>query len=365
MKSLLTCLSALSAAATVVAFAASGPARAETPSLPASGAKITIKTVTQTLPTLPQYTQVELPDYKAAKTWSHDRVTIQPSTWAEYGVKAADILPMVRQGQIDIGAAPLAQVAGQVPFLEIADLAGLSPDVATAKKVAEAVIGDSNAALGKFGIKIIGTYPFPANILFCKSRIGSLADLKGRKVRTFSASQNDLVTSLGAQTVSIGFPEVYGALQRGTADCAVTAALSGNAAKWYEVTHSMLNIPISWGTGGYYVSTKWWDSLDPPVQKFVADLYADISAKQWALAARGSVDGVACNTGNAAECKIGTLAPKSEEMTVTEPSKSDLALLKRTLADKVLPAWVSRCGKACATEFDKTVGPITGLKVTP
>ncbi|MEI4485666.1 TRAP transporter substrate-binding protein [Frigidibacter sp. MR17.14] len=351
----------LSTAAALL-LALSVPALAADPSLTEAGKPVTLKTVTQTLPTLTQYTKVEQPNYAQVPAWSKDRVKIEASTWAEYGVQAADILNLVRQGQIDVGAAPLAQVSGQVPFLEIADLAGLSPDVTTAKKVTDAVIDSSNEALSKFGIRIIGTYPFPANVMFCKGEIGGLGDLKGRKVRTFGPSQNDLVQSFGAQTVSIGFPEVYGALETGVADCAVTAALSGNAAKWYEVTDSMLNIPVSWGTGGYYVSQAWWDSLDPAVQKFVGDLYAKISDEEWALAAAGTQDGVACNTGDAANCKIGQPVPEAQKMTVTNASAEDAALLKSKLAEVVIPAWVTRCGADCATRFDAIVGPITGLK---
>ncbi len=349
-------------AASVLAIVLATPSLAqEHPSLPAGGDTIKLTTVTQTLPTLTQYTKVELPIYGQVPAWSNGRVSVVPSTWAEYGVQAADILNLVRQGQVEVAAAPLAQVAGQVPFLEIADLAGLSTDVKTARAVSDAVINASNAELERFGVKIIGTYPFPANIMFCKKEVASLADLRGHKIRTFGASQNDLVQSLGGQTVSIGFPEVYGALERGVADCAVTAALSGNAAKWFEVTGSMFDLALSWGTGGYYVSTAWWDGLAPDTQKFVADLYRKIEDEQWALAAAGTQDGVACNMADAANCKIGQLVPADRAMTVVKPGEADQALLRKTLSDVVIPAWVGRCGDDCSAKFDEILGPVTGL----
>lgn len=352
-------------AASVIGIVAASAAHAQdNPTLSGEGDKVTLKTVTQTLPTLTQYTKVEMPIYKQVPDWTNGRVAVEPSTWAEYGVQAADILNLVRQGQVDVGAAPLAQVSGQVPFLEIADLAGLSPDVKTARSVADAVIDASNTELEKFGIRIIGTYPFPANIMFCKDEVGSLADLEGHKVRTFSPSQNDLVQSLGGQTVSIGFPEVYGALERGVADCAVTAALSGNAAKWFEVTNSMLNIPVSWGTGGYYVSLDWWNGLAPDVQTFVGDLYAKIEDEQWALAAAGTADGVACNSGDEANCKIGQLVSAEQAMSVVTPSEEDMAKLRQTLTYVVIPAWVARCGDDCAAKFDDILGPVTGLSAS-
>ena len=174
----------LSSSALMLALAAA-PALAQ-PTLSGDGDTITIKTVTQTLPTLTQYTKVEKPNYDQVPDWSNGRITIEPSTWAEYGVTANDILNLVRQGQVDVTAAPLAQVSGQVPFLEIADLAGLSLDVETAKTISDAVIDASNETLSQYGIRIIGTYPFPANVMFCKGEVNSLAELEGRKVRTFT-----------------------------------------------------------------------------------------------------------------------------------------------------------------------------------
>ena len=140
----------LSSSALMLALAAA-PALAQ-PTLSGDGDTITIKTVTQTLPTLTQYTKVEKPNYDQVPDWSNGRITIEPSTWAEYGVTANDILNLVRQGQVDVTAAPLAQVSGQVPFLEIADLAGLSLDVETAKTISDAVID----ALGKLKKDMIG-----------------------------------------------------------------------------------------------------------------------------------------------------------------------------------------------------------------
>ncbi len=343
-------------------LAAATAAFAQDPSI-GRGPAVTVKSVTQSLPTLAQYKDVEMPIYRKIPEWSAGRVTFQPSTWAEAGVSGNDILRLVRQGQADIGASPLASVSGDVPFLEIADLAGLNPDVDTARKVSAAVTNAANDELKRFGIKIIGTYPFPANVIFCRRPISQLSDLAGRKVRTFGPSQNDLVTKLGAQPVSVGFPEVYGALETGVADCAVTAALSANAAKWFEVTKYIYAVPVSWGTGGYYVNLRWWEGLSADARDFIQAVYKKVEDDQWALAARGAADGTACMTGKADGCKIGTLITGDKVMTNVEPSAADLATLRATLQSTVVPGWVKRCGgKACADRFDAILSPIVGFK---
>lgn len=337
-------------------------ALAQTPTV-APGPKVTITSITQSLPSLPQYSKVELPYYRdKVPQWSGGRIEFKNSTWAESGVSGSDILRLIRQGQADIGASPLGTVAGDAPFLEVADLAGLSPTVEQAQKIAAAVTGAANKQLEQFGIRIIATYPFPANLIFCRDSLSSLSDLKGRKVRTFGPSLADFVGELGAQAVSIGFPEVYPALERGVADCAITAGLSANAAKWFEVTRYMYMLPVSWGTGGYYVNLRWWNSLAPEVRSFVEKLYAMIEADEWALGRDGAADGLACNTGKADGCKSGTLVQKNPLVPVN-PSPEDQAKLRGILEKTVVPAWVKRCGgERCAALFNEIVAPIVGFR---
>src|SRR6185295_158668 len=115
-------------------------AAGELPSLPA-GAKVTVVAVTQPLPTQPQYTKVDMPvlkDLVAQK--SGGRVEFQLSTHAERNLTGTEIVRLVRSGQVDVGASTLSTLSGDVPFLDGVDLAGLAPDIDTARKIATAVI---------------------------------------------------------------------------------------------------------------------------------------------------------------------------------------------------------------------------------
>jgi TRAP-type C4-dicarboxylate transport system substrate-binding protein len=212
---------------------------------------------------------------------------------------------------------------------------------------------------------MIASYAFPASIMLCKPKVATFADLTGLKVRTFGPSLNELVTKLGAQAVSIGFPEVYGALQRGVADCGITSPLSANAAKWYEVTTHMYAIPLAWGSGGYFVNLAWWNKLDADVRALLTELYAEIENRQWKLVEEGFEDGVACNMGQSDKCKVGALVPADRTMTKTEPSAADQAKLQDILKSTVLAGWVKRCKAAdCAAKFDALVAPVVGMKIS-
>src|SRR5262249_9230224 len=223
----------------------------------------------------------------------------------------------------------------------------------TARKVAAAMVPAANKDLEKFNNRIVGTMPYPAQVIWCKKGMTDLADLKGRKVRTFGPSLNDFVLAFGGQPVSVGFPEVYSALERGVAECAVTGTGSGNAAKWYEVTTHIYALVVGWSTGAYFVNVGWWNKLDPAVQAFLTAAFKEMEDKQWALGAEATQDG--------AGCKIHTLVTK-DPLTVVQPTASDKELLKKILSDNVLPGWVKRCGERCGEIYNQVAAPITGVK---
>jgi TRAP-type C4-dicarboxylate transport system substrate-binding protein len=340
-----------------------GDARAQAKLPP--GPKISLQVVAHPIPTHPQWAKVDVPYYKEIiPQRSGGRIEVKGATWAEMNITGTEIIRMTRQGQVDIGGAPLTYMAGDIPMLDASDLAGLNPTVEQTRKVVQTLTPMVNKELERFNVKMIGTYPYPAQVFFCRRAVKDLADLKGRKVRTFGTSLNDLVTAIGGTPVSIAFAEVYGALERGVADCAITGTGSGNAAKWYEVTTHMYTLPVGWSLGGYFVNLTWWNKLDPAVRKFLEDIYREIEDKQWHF---GGVeltqDGIDCNTAKPT-CKIGTLA-KDRPMTEVKPTEGDKQLLKKILADAVLPAWVKRCGAKCGDTYNEVLAPITGVKYTP
>ncbi len=344
-----------------VLCAAALAAQAQAPSLPA-GPKIQITTITQAVPVSPQYFRVEVPYYKEKMPqWSHGRIEVKSSTAADLNVNPADVLRLVRQGQADIGGAPLATVSGDVPFLEVADLAGLNPTLDQARRVMRAVSAAANQELERYGIRIIGSYVFPGNVLFCKPMVKSFADLKGRKIRTFGPSLGDFAVAVGGQPVSIAFGEVYSALERGTVDCAITGTQSANATKWFEVTSSMYLLPLAWATSAYYANAKWWNGLAPDVRNFIAHSFEMIEEEQWQLARESYQEGIDCNAGRKEGCKTSTLVTKNP-LAAVEPTEQDRAALKTIVARTIVPNWVKRCGARCGEQYNAVVAPITGVR---
>ncbi|MDO9707256.1 TRAP transporter substrate-binding protein [Paracraurococcus lichenis] len=331
-----------------------------TPTVPA-GPKVGIVAVTQPLPTQPQYTRVDVPVLKEGlAAASNGRIEVQLSTHAERNLAGTEIVRLVRSGQADIGASTLTTLSGDVPILDGVDLAGLAPEIGTARKIAEAMLPVVNRDLERFGARLMVIYPFPAQVVWCRQPFASLAELKGRKVRTFGNSLVDFFTALGAQPVSIGFPEVYSALERGVVDCAITGTGSGVAARWPEVTTHVSALPVSWALAGYMVNLAWWNRLDPAVRAAVEASLAEVNEKQWALGAAATRDGLDCATGKADACRIHTLATRP--VTEVPPTEADRAMMREILDRTVLPGFVKRCGARCGETFNQVIAPLAGVR---
>ncbi len=197
-------------------------------------------------------------------------------------------------------------------------------------------------------------------MIFCRQPFTSLADLRGRKIRTFGNSLVDFVNALGAQPVSIGFPEVYSALERGVVDCGITGTGSGAAARWPEVTTHVSDLPLSWALTGYLANLSWWNRLDPAVRAFLEATFREVSDRQWELGAAATRDGLDCNSGRAASCSIHQLAARP--MTVVPATDSDRVLLRRILERDVLSGFVRRCGERCGATYNEVIAPVSGVR---
>ena len=326
-----------------------------------AGPKIAVQAITQVTANMPQYSAVDQPllrDGMAKAT--NGRVQVTLAAWPERNVNGPEVLRLVRSGQVDIAAAPLTTVSGDVPILDGIDLAGMNSDINQARKVADAMKPVANKELERLGIKLVATYPFSGQMLFCRKPIASLADLKGMKVRINGPSSGDLVKAMGGQPVSLAFGEVYTALERGTVDCGITGSGSGNSVKWPEVTTHLYAMPLSWSTSGYFVNLAWWNKLDPAVRAEFEKTFAAIEDAQWKLGVESTADGVACNVGRADGCKLATLVKKP--MIEVKPQPNEALAVKKDLTETVLPAWVKRCGDRCGTVYNEVIAPITGIK---
>lgn len=290
--------------------------------------------------------------------------TVEKNEFQVLGLNLSDALRLVGTGAFQLATTQIGSVAKDDPFLEGIDLIGVSTNMDELKSAVDAYRGVFNERLGeRFGVKALAIWPFGPQVFLCNQPVNSVADLKGLKVRSFTASMSTLLEDLGATPVTLSFPEVYPALQRGVASCGVTSPTSSNTGKWPEVTSYLYPLSVSGSVQAHIVSLDWLNKL-PEADRiaFEADL-AQMEAELWDLAMTTNDTAQTCSTGGT--CAEGGLYT-AYDMTLVAVSDADKAKVAEIAATKVLPEWAAKCDAAyaeCSKIWNETVGAARGIKI--
>lgn len=313
--------------------------------------------ITGGLSNLTAYNDYEKPFWtKTVPEKSKGQVTAEIKGFNEMGIKGPELLRLLGSGVLEFGTATLSYFASDNPINEAIDLAGLAPDVKTAREETKAFEPVYAKLYGETAnVKLLGISTYPGQVFFCNADIKGLADIKGKKVRTSSRTQADFVEALGGSSVTMAFGEVVPALQNKVVDCAITGSLSGYSAKWYEVSTHLMALPINWNQQIHAVNGKVWAKYSPALQVFLQTEVNGMVDQIWDAAARQTQEGFDCNTG-AAACT----QPVKGKMILVQPSAADRELLVK-VRQAVIDKWAARCSAQCVKDFNDTVGKVVDV----
>ncbi|HEX5513893.1 MAG TPA: TRAP transporter substrate-binding protein [Gammaproteobacteria bacterium] len=302
---------------------------------------------------------VERPFFK--KLDERDDLKVTYNTMDAIGVDAANALRLIRAGAFDIMSVQIGMASRDDPFFEGVDLAGVAQDLDEQRKVVDAYREAFDQRLQqRFNAKLLALWPFGPQVLFCKGDIKSTNDLKGKKIRVFTPSMSRLVEGLGGTPVTLQFSEVYLALQRGVADCGVTAPTAGNSGKWPEVTDHLVPLPLSYSVQGHFMNLNTWKRLSPQQQQELTAEFAKMEQAMWDIARNVNDDAIACSTGG--DCN----EHEQYKMTLVGLGADSKEQVRAMTEQQVLPVWANTCNSVwseCAGIWNGSVGKATSYEV--
>ncbi|MEM7047601.1 MAG: TRAP transporter substrate-binding protein [Pseudomonadota bacterium] len=275
---------------------------------------------------------------------------IKPQT--ELGLKGFEIMRLVKNGVFDFAFGLPGYVAQETSAFDGADLATLTQDIDTQRKVAEAYFPVLEKLFEDvYNAKLLMLYPFPSQTLWCRDEVTSVDDLRGKKIRTYSATLGDFAEVVGGTNVTVAFAEVIPALEKGVVDCGVTGTMSAYTAKWYQVANYAYTLRVGWGLAFGAMNLDKWNSLSDDQRGIMTRELATLNDEMWAETATEDAIAISCITGGT--CDIG----EKGNMVLAEPSASDLNKL-RDIGDQILDRWAARCGADCVADWNRTVGEV-------
>jgi TRAP-type C4-dicarboxylate transport system substrate-binding protein len=309
-----------------------------------------------------QYVRFEEPFWRRRVTeLTQGRIVAEIAPFDRSGIRGQEMLQLMRLGVVPFGTALLAIAAAEEPEFNAVDLPALSPDIETLRRTVSAYRPHLEALLrDRFGIELLGIYTYPAQVVFCNRPFTGLSDLAGRRVRTSSVSQSELIQAVGATPVVTPFAEILPALRAGVVECAITGTLSGHAIGLHDVTSHVHAMALTWGISVFGANANAWAALSRDVQGIIRQGVRELEEEIWQAADRETGEGLACNAGQAA-----CTAARRGSMTVVPVSAADDERRRRLLTEVVLPRWVGRCGIDCVEAWNRHLAPVFGIRARP
>ncbi len=270
----------------------------------------------------------------------------------EVNLKGTELLRLLKQGVYDVAAALPIYVEDGGAIIEASDIAGVARDFKMGRDIVTSWMPEMQKVMReRHGAMILGTFPFPEQVFYCRGDIKGIGDLKGKKIRVQGTSQGDFATAVGAAGVTIPFGEVVPALEKGVVDCGITGTMPGYKAKWTEVTNTLFRLPVGYTIGTWVINVNFWNRLPKETQTLVQKQMQGLENKSWQVIEAETDEGVACSTGTGA-CSVGPVG----KLKLVKPSADDLKVREKALNDVVLARWAKRCGDACAARWNELVG---------
>ncbi|MQF90280.1 MAG: hypothetical protein FI737_14580 [SAR202 cluster bacterium] len=279
------------------------------------------------------------------------------SSFPELGLAGPDTLNLVASGTLASATIYGGYVGGELPAVEVQNLWGLYDSMKQEFQANEAIIEDIEAlVLTETGGVVMNHHLFSGNdqYFFCKEKVETLDDFKGKKTRSHSAALSDWIEGMGASAQFIAFSEVYTALERGILDCGVTGADASHGQRWYEVTDYMIGPLISWPFVNNVINADKWNQIPEDLQRILIEEAAKSELEALRIGSIQNEMGLIKNEAEGLE-----FIPFSAEM--QEQS------LNAAVMERVLPNWVKRVGDpthpVITDIFNTKIGPLVDLKI--
>jgi TRAP-type C4-dicarboxylate transport system substrate-binding protein len=251
--------------------------------------------------------------------------------------KAPEIKRAVQGGQAQIGEILWVNYENEDALFGIDGVPFLATSYRASRKLWQASRKSLEDKLGKQGMKVLYSIPWPPQGIYSKRPINSVADMKGLKWRAYSPATAKIAELVGAQPVTIQAAEVTQALATGVVDSMMTSGATGYETKAFEHVKHFYDTQAWLPKNAVIVNQKVFDALDKTVQTAVLKAAADAETRGWKVSEEKT------------NWYLDQL--KQNGMAIHEPSAELKAGLKK-VGDQMLADWLKKSGADGSAAID-------------
>jgi len=236
------------------------------------------------------HTQGAMAFAERVKKYSGGSVDITVHPGGSLGFKGAELLKVVKDGQVPMSDILMGVVAGSEKVFGISSLPRLVGDFKQARALYDDCKPLYEKAAAKWNQKFLYAAPWPPSGLVTKGAVNSVADLKGLKTRTYDKNGANFLRSLGGAPVSLPWGEVYSSLRTGMIDSVLTSAESTKNGKFWEVLDNFKTINYAFPLNMVTINLDYWKALNKDQQQAVLKAAAETESAQWAASEARTVE---------------------------------------------------------------------------
>ncbi|UWR38468.1 TRAP transporter substrate-binding protein DctP [Sulfitobacter sp. W074] len=182
----------------------------------------------------------------------------------------AEIIPLVGASAVGLGGVVTGYHVGEMPFAGLTNAVPATFESDTVLDITETLYTENETILAEFerlNLKPLVLRHLPQYTLLCTEPVRTMADLKGKKVRSYGAYIPQMLEALGATPVNLSMPEMYESLQRGVVDCVYWTRSLTVPFKLHEVAKYMSDLELgAINAVTLFTSVDNWNSWSPETQ---------------------------------------------------------------------------------------------------
>jgi TRAP-type C4-dicarboxylate transport system substrate-binding protein len=253
-------------------------------------------------------------------------ITVHP---ANSLIKHPEIKRAVQTGQVPIAETLISVLSNESALYAFESTPFLAPTSEKQWKLWQAAKPYIEKRLESQGMSLLYAVAWPPSAIHTKKEINSLADLKGVKLRAYSAITMRFAELAGAQPVLIAAPEVPQAFNAGIIDAQINSAAGGVDTQTWDATTHMYDAQVIAPQNMVFVNKAAFGKLDAATQKVILTAAATAEKRGWQVREQE------------AKSTVATLASKG--IKIVKPSPK-LAAEFAEIGKKMAAEWAAKAG---------------------
>jgi len=197
--------------------------------------------------------------------------------------KAPEIKRAVQGSQAQAGEILLVNYENEDALYGLDGVPFLATSYKDAYKLYKAERKALEDKLGKQGMVLLYTVPWPPQGIYTNRVLRSAADMKGLKWRAYSPATSKIAELVGAQPVTVQAAEVSQALATGVIDSYMSSGATGYDSKTYEHLKHFYDTQAWLPKNAIIVNRAAFDALDKATQAAVMKAAATAETRGWKL----------------------------------------------------------------------------------